>query len=156
MADQGPANTGHILVTPLGVTPMPPVQALPLPLQAQPGQPAVEGLLAEPLLVNPPGAAFPVPQGPTIAGAATLPVAMRHVIFAFLFCDEAHDPLRHSYAAVIARFDLVGVAPMAAKTLMEIALGNPSIPITYLCCSYLHGGNKCKIYLLHSYPSSSL
>jgi hypothetical protein len=40
-------------------------------------------------------------------------------------------------------------APQTPEALLESALGNPSVPGTFLCCAALNGATKTRIYLLH-------
>jgi len=75
---------------------------------------------------------------------------MQHTSFATLFCDEARDPFRHSYAAIVGRFNAMNALPQTGETLLESALGIPSVPNTYLCCSSLNTDTGYKVYLLHS------
>jgi hypothetical protein len=39
--------------------------------------------------------------------------------------------------------------PQMPKRLLELTLGNPSVPITFLCCAVLPGTGRPKVYLLH-------
>jgi hypothetical protein len=115
------------------------------------------------MLGNPAGAALPIagqmanlnlPPNPTVA-AALPPVApgmqpaLRHKTFATLYHDETKDPLRSRAAAVIQRYDVTADTPQTPEALLESAIGNPSVPGTFLCCAVLNGASKPRIYLLH-------
>jgi hypothetical protein len=50
---------------------------------------------------------------------------------------------------VIQRYDAMADAPQTPEALLESALGNPSVPGTFLCCAALNGATKPRIYLLH-------
>jgi hypothetical protein len=94
------------------------------------------------------GGAGPIPPYP-VGAMPPLPAVLRHVTFSTLYSDEERNPLRHSYGAIMNRFNAVVEEPVAAETLLEITLGNPTVPHTFLCCSAVHSPNTYKIYLVH-------
>jgi len=108
---------------------------------------------------QPPGVALP--QLPNVVGAGPippypvgamppLPAVLRHVSYSTLYSDAERDPFRHSYGAILNRFDAMVEEPVAAETLLEMTLGNPTVPLTFLCCSAVHNPNTYKIYLVHT------
>jgi hypothetical protein len=139
MANHGRALPGIHPVIPQGIT----------PAQVQAQVPNVIGNNQAPVLQGGGGA----PQVPPAMAAATegqvLPPVMQHSSFATLFCDEARDPFRYSHAAIVGRLNAMNALPLTGETLLESALGNPSVPNTYLCCSNLNTGMGYKVYLLH-------
>jgi hypothetical protein len=93
---------------------------------------------------------------PPMAAAAGLPgnipavpQVQRYDSFSALYHDETKDPLRDRAAAVLARFNAMAAEPPDADALLDMALGNPSIPRTFLCCAALHASTKPRIYLIH-------
>jgi hypothetical protein len=57
--------------------------------------------------------------------------------------------MRDKAAAVIVRFDAMAATPQDPDTLLNMAVGNPSIPSTYLCCASLHANAKHRVYIVH-------
>jgi len=110
------------------------------PLAAAVDQPGQQGLLLPPPLAAPEAA----------AGQATT--------FAQLYQDIRADPLVNSYAAVLARFDAMVEEPQDPDELLSLALENPSLPNTFLCCARLHTNMAVpRIYVVHKlskYPRS--
>jgi len=101
-------------------------------------------------VVLPPGmaanervAAVPLPLA-----VASIPLT-RHMTFSSFYQDEHKDPMRDRYATIMARFDAMAHTPLTAEAVLETALGNPSVPETFLCCASLHGAARPRIYLLH-------
>jgi hypothetical protein len=102
---------------------------LPLPRQRQPIQ----------------GPQLPLaPFAPNVQGTAPI----SHTTFAAFFSDETRDPMRRSYEAITARFDAMNAAPQNANMLLDMAVGNPNVPSTFLCCATLHA--QPRIFLIHS------
>jgi hypothetical protein len=65
--------------------------------------------------------------------------------------------MRMHHASIVACFDAMAQEPAAAEDLLEAALGNTNIPSVFLCCASLHGGERPRVYLLHTlskYPTS--
>jgi len=139
MASRGPALSGIPPVIPPGIA----------PAQDQAQVPNAVGNDQVPLL---PAGGGPQALQAMAAGAEgqLLPPVMQHTSFATLFCDEARDPFRHSYAAIVERFNAMNARPLTGEALLESALGNPSVPNTFLCCSNLNTGTGYRVYLLHS------
>jgi hypothetical protein len=79
-----------------------------------------------------------------------LPQVQRYDAFTTLYHDGTKDPLLDRAAAVTARFDAMATAPQDADTLLEMTIGNPSIPRTFLCCASLHAKAKYRVYLIHA------
>jgi len=75
--------------------------------------------------------------------------ALQHATFASFFQDDSKDPFRTRYAAVLSRFDPMTNNPLASDALLDLAVGNPSVPSTYMCCASIHG-TKPRIYVLHT------
>jgi len=84
----------------------------------------------------------------TVPAAASISLT-RHTTFSSFYQDEHKDPMRDRYATIMARFDAMAPTPLSAEAVLETALGNPSVPGTYLCCASLHGAARPRIYLLH-------
>jgi hypothetical protein len=87
-------------------------------------------------------------QVATVPAAASISLT-RHTTFSSFYQDEHKDPMRDRYATIMARFDAMAPTPLTAEAVLETALGNPSVPGTYLCCASLHGAARPRIYLLH-------
>jgi hypothetical protein len=136
-----------------GVAQMPPPAAgAQNGLHAVPGQdniptvppampPAQQGNL--PPLINHPPFNFQAPQQMLIP-------ALQHSTFASFFQDDSKDPFRTRYAAVLSCFDPMTNNPQSSDSLLDIAVGNPSVPSTYMCCASIHG-TRPRIYVLHTH-----
>jgi hypothetical protein len=115
---------------------------IPVPAAQQPGT-AAQVPIAQDLHC---GAGNAVPAMPQ-----DLPCqVMRHRNFASLYHDEARDPMRQRYPAILQRFDAMNNAPIAGDSLFEMILGNPSIPNTFLCCALLNGQTRPRVYVIHT------
>jgi len=121
-----------------------------MPVQQPVYQPQIAPAHHPQVALVPPVPVGPIPQaqGPYVnyVGAPTV----RHNTFAVLYGNATNDPLRQNYGLVIKCFDAMSNAPQPAETLLNIALGNPSVPNAYLCCASLHGFGNPKVYLLHA------
>jgi hypothetical protein len=83
-------------------------------------------------------------------GSSTYPQVMRHTTLASFYQDKTMDPLCKRYVTVITQFDTMVDTPQTAAALLDMAVGNPSIPSTFLCCAAIHGNKRHRIYLLHT------
>jgi hypothetical protein len=110
-----------------------------------PGLPA----LAAAHLGGVPGTPGVIPTDATIRAPQGNIPNIRHTNFASLYHDTSKDPLRNRYEAVIDHFDAMAANPQTPEGLLELTLGNPSVPITFLCCAALPGTGRPKVYLLH-------
>jgi hypothetical protein len=103
--------------------------------------PAIPGQAAQAPMIAPAGPAQPGAQ------VAPLVLPVRHSSFTSFFNDQSKDPFRAAYAAILCRFDVTGPDTQDAATLLQIGLGNPSVPIAYLCCASLQGSTR--VYVIH-------
>lgn len=127
-----------------GALPQPVGPAIrPAPLVAQLGPQQGQPMVA-PLVVQ---AAIPPPE--VNAGIPGLLPNLRHTSFASFYHDAGKDPLRTRYTEVIEHFDAMAATPQTPKGLMDIELGNPSVPIKFLCCVSLPSTGRPRVCLLH-------
>lgn len=90
-------------------------------------------------------------------GPLPLPAPANYRTFAALYSDEAKDPLRSRYGAVMQRFDAEHAQAQLGEDLLQSVLDNSAIPNAFLCCSVLHAGSPARIYLVHAlskYPQA--
>lgn len=84
----------------------------------------------------------PAPQG--------LPLTMKHTTFAFFYRNVSKDPYASISDTIIDRFNPMSNSPQTSEVLLESAIGNPSVPGTFLCCSALHNNTQYRVYVLQA------
>lgn len=82
-----------------------------------------------------------------LPAVAPLTLPVRHKTFAGYYADESQDPSRDRYALILRRFDAIGNEAQDADTLLQVTLGNPNVPIAFLCCATL--STAPRIYVIH-------
>jgi hypothetical protein len=61
------------------------------------------------------------------------------------------DPLRASYAtSVLLHYDTSGPDKQDATTLLQMTIGNPTVPTAYLCCTSLNGSPHIDVLYMPS------
>jgi hypothetical protein len=128
---------------PPGAAIIPPAPQVPL-ANVAPGQPVGGVVIA------------PAQQG-GLGGPLPLPARVNYRTFAALYADEAKDPLRSRYVAVMQRCNAEDPRVQAGDILLQSVLDNANIPNAFLCCSSLHAGSPARIYLVHAlsrYPQA--
>ena len=125
--------------------------------------------MAQQPLQNNNGTVPPLPLAPIAApvqpgagqqvggGPAPLQVPAQYRSFAGLYSDEARDPLRAKYTAVMQRFDAEDPQAQAGATLLQSVVDNSFTPNAFLCCAALHTGAAARVYLIHAltkYPQA--